>query len=240
MSISFRKSLLTVTDETAECNGFFTPAFIKSQEESFRKVCKAAGLEEVFIQVLEDTYLAPIMDNMRKLQNTEVLSFELIELSKEINRARDAFVKRHKEVEGFSPDILNKIAAGFDDLVKNTRNYIQITDAGVAEEVKAEVVAAKKDIVNAKLRKVGDFCCIMACAGWCPVENLLTLCHCRCFPSVNAKVTKCVPACGDEFKLSEGHWSIWAPRPSIASMQRDIAEQDKIIKREKPTVMAMM
>src|SRR5579883_1982037 len=98
MSISVRKVLLTVSDEKAECDGFFSATFIATQEMSFKKVCKETAIERELIAVLEYTYLAPIMDEMRKLQNSEALYSELIELIKKINRARDVFVQRHKGI----------------------------------------------------------------------------------------------------------------------------------------------
>lgn len=214
----------------------FTKGFIGSQQILFRQVCENAGLK-VMTGDLEKTYLAPIVADMRKLQYSKENSVaEMNALIKKINDTRDAFARTYKN--SFSTDTLNKMKTGFSELASHTKNYLKASYAGLAAGINSPAIGAEAGIFEAKLRKARDFCCILACVGWCPLENLLTICNwCGDGPCRGRQC--CERECGPT-NLANGHWSMWAPMGSIRSMKEDIAAQNEIIQQKAPIALTMI
>lgn len=219
----------------------FSESFGYSRQVAFRKICQNAGLQGV-AQDLLNAYLQPVLDYLNDLQiRDNVVTGKTGE--KSFNRLLN-LIETQKEqfsrvyANALSSSAMSTMLAGFDDLEKTTKQFVRASYAEFMELHNEAGKTAQDAIAEARWNKLIAFCCIVGCAGWCPLETVLTVCNC-CYTGCDDRGICWSRECSDLPKKSDSI-SCWAPMGSMSNMFNRWREQDQIIEAKLPDMQRMI
>jgi hypothetical protein len=227
---------------------FLNQAFLVTTTKVFRDACTAAGFKagakDGFPDLMKK-YLQPMTEYMADLKIDQNTVSGRTKNDRNFNGLLDLIAQTKQQFKKDNNDAMSwsgmrQMMKGFDTILKQTKDQVRSQHGEFADEHNRPIKQAQLARRNARLKKTVDFCCIAACAGWLPLENVMTVGNCfGCGSNCMQQNSRCCTAeCGDI--PENGGIHLFAPVGSIKSLASDWSAQDGIIDANKPAVMRMI
>jgi hypothetical protein len=193
----------------------FDPLIIEAFENNFQRLTKTAQHFEI---ALQEELLNPILAYMKMLKidvkhnvsssdNTQKSYIGLLDF---INNQRMTFKQKYKNFLHSS-----SYEPAMEFLEYQIRHHVFFTHREFFDQELKKYQEGLSEITDLRREQVADWCCIMACAGWLPWENLVTIFNC-CYAPGDGQC--CGAELGNNNLKNKGDYNCWAPYGSIKSL----------------------